>query len=90
MLQIAICDDNIQELERTYAMVERYREQKPELDIALRKFQSSYDLLEALDARGRFDVYLLDILMPHINGIEAGPGVSAQTVFGTVTVSKPG
>lgn len=75
MLQIAICDDDIQELERTCAMVEHYREQKPELDIALRKFQSSYDLLEALDARGRFDLYLLDILMPNINGIEAGAAI---------------
>ena len=75
MLQIAICDDEIKELERTCVMVERYREQKPELDISLRKFASSYDLLEAIDARGRFDVYLLDILMPNINGIEAGAAI---------------
>lgn len=75
MLQIAICDDEIQELERTYGMLERYREQNPELDIALRKFASSYDLLEAIDARGRFDVYLLDILMPNVNGIEAGAAI---------------
>ena len=75
MLQIAICDDEIKELERTYGMLERYREQKPELDIALRKFASSYDLLEAIDARGRFDIYLLDILMPNINGIDAGAAI---------------
>lgn len=75
MLHIAICDDEIQELERIYAMVKRYCDQKPELDIALRKFQSSYDLLEALDARVRFDVYLLDILMPNVNGIEAGVAI---------------
>ena len=75
MLQIAICDDEIKELERTCGMLERYREQKPELDIALRKFASSYDLLEAIDARGRFDIYLLDILMPNVNGIEAGAAI---------------
>lgn len=75
MLQIAICDDEIKELEHTYGMLERYREQNPELDIALRKFASSYDLLEAIDARGRFDIYLLDILMPNVNGIEAGAAI---------------
>lgn len=75
MLQIAICDDEIKELEHTYGMLERYREQNPELDIALRKFASSYDLLEAINARGRFDIYLLDILMPNVNGIEAGAAI---------------
>lgn len=72
MLQIAICDDEVTELAHTYALAEAYREKHPELDIAVRKFQSGYDLLEAVEARGRFDVYLLDILMPVVNGIEIG------------------
>lgn len=75
MLQIAICDDEIKELERTCGMLERYRKQRPELDISLRKFASSCDLLEAIDARGRFDLYLLDVLMPNINGIETGAAI---------------
>lgn len=75
MLQIAICDDEIRELERTFALAEQYQKEHPELDISLRKFQSSYDLLEAVSTRGRFDVYLLDILMPDVNGIQAGAAI---------------
>ena len=75
MLQIAICDDEVKDLERTCALAGAYREVHPELDISLRKFQSSYDLLEAIDARGRFDIYLLDILMPVLNGIEIGSAI---------------
>lgn len=75
MLQIAICDDEIRELEHTFVLAEKYQKEHPELDISLRKFQSSYDLLEAIDARGRFDVYLLDILMPDINGIQIGAAI---------------
>lgn len=75
MLQIAICDDEIRELEYTYQMCEIYREHHPELDINIRKFASSYDLLEAVKTRGRYDVYLLDILMPDFNGIEIGTAI---------------
>jgi len=75
VVQIAICDDEVKELEHTYMLVERYRENHPELDISVRKFQSSYDLLEAIDARGRFDIYILDILMPIANGIEVGVNI---------------
>lgn len=72
MLQIAICDDDEKELEYIYRLTEAYRDIHPELDIAVRKFQNGYDLLEAVNARSRFNVYLLDILMPVVNGIEVG------------------
>lgn len=75
MIQIAICDDEVKELEYTYALAETYRNTHPEQDIAVRRFQSGYDLLEAVNARGRFDIYLLDILMPVVNGIEIGAAI---------------
>lgn len=72
MLQIALCDNDIRELESVYALAKEYASDHPDLDISLRRFQSSYDLLESIEARGHYDIYLLDILMPHTNGIEAG------------------
>lgn len=75
MLQIAICDDEIKELEYTYQLSEAYQKHHPELDISIRKFASSYDLLEAVETRGRYDIYLLDILMPDYNGIEIGNAI---------------
>lgn len=75
MLQIAICDDEISELEYTFEMLEDYRACHPELQISVRKFQNGSDLLETIDGKGRFDIYLLDILMPDINGIEIGSAI---------------
>lgn len=75
MIQLAICDDEVKELERTCAMAEAYRAARPELELSLRKFASSYNLLDAIHARGRFDIYLLDILMPELGGIEVGTAI---------------
>ena len=75
MIQIAICDDQIEELERTYSFTDKYYNLHPELDISFRKFQSGYDLLESVGSRNRYDIYLLDILMPDINGIEVGTAI---------------
>lgn len=72
MLQIALCDNDIMELESVYTLVKEYASGQPDLDISLRRFQSSYDLLESVEARGHYDIYLLDILMPHKDGIETG------------------
>ena len=75
MIQIAICDDQIEELERTYSFTDKYYNLHPELDISFRKFQSGYDLLESVGSRNRYDIYLLDILMPDINGMEVGTAI---------------
>lgn len=75
MIQIAICDDQPEELERTYSMAETYHSLHPELNISIRKFRSGYDLLESIGTRKHFDIYLLDILMPNVNGIEAGTAI---------------
>ena len=75
MIQIAICDDQIDELEITYSMAETYYSLHPELNISFRKFFSGDDLLESINTRNQFDIYLLDILMPGINGIDAGAAI---------------
>lgn len=75
MIQIAICDDQTEELERTYSMAETYHSLHPELNISFRKFQSGGDLLESINAQKHFDIYLLDILMPKADGIEVGTAI---------------
>lgn len=75
MIQIAICDDQIEELERTYYMAEVYNNMHSELNISLRKFQSANDLLESVSGKKHFDIYLLDILMPNVNGIAVGAAI---------------
>ena len=75
MIQIAICDDQVNELAHTYTFVQTYHSLHPELNISVHKFTSGYELLESIDEEKHFDIYLLDILMPEINGIKVGTAI---------------
>lgn len=72
MLQIAICDDEIEELERVRELTAAYFARRRDIDAHIRHFQSSYDLMECIKDRGRFDLYLLDCIMPVVDGIGLG------------------
>ncbi|WP_165445343.1 LytR/AlgR family response regulator transcription factor [Bacilliculturomica massiliensis] len=74
-MRFALCDDNIEELERIGGQVADYLAGRPELDGSLRCFQSAYDLIDCIRGRGEFDAYLLDVMMPHMNGIELGRAI---------------
>lgn len=73
MIRIAICDDEINTLEQVSCMVSEYASANPQLGITFCPFRSAYDLLESQGRREPgFHIYLLDILMPMMNGIELG------------------
>jgi len=72
MLRIAICDDDIKELENTYKMVSDFAEERQEIDFYIRRFQSAYDMFECIDTGIAFNIYILDIIMPLMNGIDVG------------------
>jgi DNA-binding LytR/AlgR family response regulator len=68
-MHIAVCDDNIDELSRISALLEDYSRER-DGSITYEAFHSATELLETLSVR-RFDLLLLDILMPGVTGIEA-------------------
>lgn len=70
MLTCCICDDDAKDLAEITARTESFAKAHPEHPLAVRSFSSAYDLLEHLEAKGGFDLYLLDILMPHMPGLE--------------------
>lgn len=73
MIRIAICDDDIGNLEYCYRLASEYATAHSEREFFLRRFQSAYDMVECLESRAsNFHVYILDILMPMLNGIELG------------------
>lgn len=71
MLHVALCDDDPAVLSAQRAMVEEYFSLRPGLTGTLTTFSAPGDLLAAARER-RFDVYLLDVLMPDENGIRLG------------------
>ena len=72
MLRIAICDDEKKQLNEIAALLNTYLQSHPGLDGQMELFQSGAALLERAEAEGGFDLYVLDILMPKLSGIDTG------------------
>ncbi|MBQ3534327.1 MAG: response regulator transcription factor [Clostridia bacterium] len=71
-MKIAICDDEALCRAEMLAMTQEYSEQYTGQHIEFAAFSHAEDLLEAAKKIGGFDAYLLDIVMPFMNGIELG------------------
>lgn len=72
MLRIAVCDDEEEHLKRTAALVENYLQARPGLHGQVEPFRSGGTLLARAKDAGGFDLYVLDILMPQLSGIDTG------------------
>ena len=72
MIHIAICDDSKQERQILAALFKRYQE------LHATPLQNGFSLLDAIDQGKRFDITILDILMPGENGIEIARNIRAS------------
>lgn len=85
MIHIAICDDSKQERQILAALFKRYQELHA-TPLQIHIFQNGFSLLDAIDQGKRFDITILDILMPGENGIEIArniraPGTDTEIIF---------
>ena len=69
MMQLAVCDDNIDELSNMVQLINLYRTSK-NFNCEYAIFPNGFDLISALEKGMRFDIYCLDIIMPGFMGIE--------------------
>ncbi len=78
MLNVCICDDNPTDAARIQALAERFAGEHPEFPLSIRTFSTSLRLLDHLNAEGGFDLYLLDIVMPGLKGVELAARIRAR------------
>lgn len=68
-MHLAVCDDNSAALERIVGLLEDYRREK-QAPITWHTFLSAAEMVSSMHA-ANYDLLLLDILMPGVNGMEA-------------------
>ena len=69
MLQLAVCDDNIDELSNMVQLINLYRSSK-NFNCEYAVFPNGFDLVSALEKGKRFDIYCMDIIMSGFMGID--------------------
>ena len=84
MLRIAVCDDEIKELNQTEKLLNAYLHAHPQLNGQVFPFSDPKALLAQWEAQGRFDLYVLDIIMPEMSGIETGRQLRALGDHGEI------
>lgn len=71
MIHIAVCDDDLSQCEHTKSLLKKFFEIRPEISVMISVYTSGEELLFSVEETGGFDLYILDIIMPQLNGIEA-------------------
>ncbi len=74
-MKIAICDDDLQELDRISSFIDTYKRER-KVPLAYKTFQSATELISHVSS-GDYSILLLDILMPGINGMQAAHEIRA-------------
>ena len=70
MLKIAFCDDETAEIAQLEELLEEYAAARGQKFVHT-SYQSSVELMADIEKGERFDIMLLDILMPGENGMTA-------------------
>lgn len=81
-MQIALCDDEITSHERTMDLIRQYKQIHSERTLSLSSFTSGKELINHVDEHGGFDLYILDCIMPGMNGIELGAALRMRDDMG--------
>jgi len=71
-MKIAICDDECRCLDQVLSVANEYVKKQTDRTLSITSFSHPEDLLEAAEKIGGYDIYILDIVMPHMNGIQLG------------------
>ena len=69
MIRIALCDDMPVHTSHILMLLDGYQKKRPGVKLRTYSFDSGDKLLESINKGQSFDLYLLDIIMPELDGI---------------------
>lgn len=71
-MKIALCDDDLYCRTQLFDLMNEYISSTPDKEILFSIYGSAEELLNAIEKTGNFDLYILDIIMDEMNGIDLG------------------
>lgn len=83
MYKVAICDDEKSSAAEAAKLLERYKRSKSGVDFKVDIFNSSIELLGAME-KDSYDIYLLDIYIDKMNGIEIADAIRKKDSGGQI------
>lgn len=83
MYNIAICDDEKSSAAKAAELLEKYKRAHPKLEMSADIFYTSIDLLGAIESKS-YDIYLLDIYIDKMNGIEIAEAIRKRDSEGDI------
>lgn len=83
-MRLAICDDESVCLSLVTTIAEGYIKEHSHHGIVMESFSDPEDLLEAAEKNGGFDIYILDVIMPGMTGIELGKSLREHGYDGKI------
>lgn len=72
MMKITVCDDCLSDLLRTKRLLEQYKEECAAAEFEVEGYSDSVQLYHKIEEGDYADIYILDVMMEHMNGIELG------------------
>lgn len=84
-MNVALCDDKSEELAALRSLVALWQDKNPELPLRVKSFSSAVTMIDEAK-REHFDLYILDVVMPGMDGISAAREIrsfddAAEIVF---------
>ncbi len=83
-IQVALCDDETAYHDTTKKLLAEYEQKLSSISFTLSCFSSGGELLNYISTNKAFDIYILDIIMPDINGIQLGVTLREQNDNGLI------
>lgn len=83
-IRIALCDDEAACHEKITRLLQKYKQAASLFSFTLSYFSSGKELLDFIDKHGGFSLYILDIIMPGINGIQLGTALRKRKDAGLI------
>lgn len=83
-IRVALCDDDTVCHDTIEKLLADYRQKAFSVSFTLSCFSSSKDLLDHIDKNAAFDIYILDIIMPDMNGIQLGTALRERNDDGLI------